>query len=78
MFAAIQDFERLILGADLAGLKAALAAANEDRFLGWLLPDIGRTLVGQDQDHQAYPFELGELLPWWKAMQEERQARSPT
>jgi len=78
VFAAIQDFERLILGADLAGLKAALAAANEDRFLGWLLPDIGHTLVGQDQDHRAYPFELSELLPWWKAMQEERQARSPT
>lgn len=72
IFVAIQDFERLLLKTDLQGLKRTLAAASEERFLGWLLPDIGRDNLQNDDETRPYPFDLGDILPWWGELQAKR------
>jgi hypothetical protein len=64
-FAAIQDFERLVLQTDEAGFFRTLAAAKEERFLGWLLPDIRRDNEAPLPEPKPYPFDLGDLLVWW-------------
>lgn len=65
-FAAIQDFERLLSQADETGVRAALAAAHEDRFLGWLLPSVNQELSGPGKmKRKGYPFRPDELLTWW-------------
>lgn len=76
IFAAIQDFERLLLKTGLNGLKQTLAQASEERFLGWLLPDIGRDHLETDDNARAYPFDLGEVLPWWSELKAQRDARN--
>jgi hypothetical protein len=63
-FAAIQDFERLLSQSDEAGVRAALAAAHEDRFLGWILPSVDQKLHG-DRKRKRYPFRPDDILPWW-------------
>jgi hypothetical protein len=64
-FAAIQDFERLLSQSDGAGVCAALAAAHEDRFLGWVLPSVDQELHGADRKRKRYPFRPDDILPWW-------------
>jgi hypothetical protein len=64
-FAAIQDFERLVLQTDEAGFFRTLTAAKEERFLGWLLPDIRRDNEAPLPEPKPYPFDVGDLLAWW-------------
>ncbi len=64
-FAAIQDFERLLSQADEAGVRAAIAAAHEQRFLGWVLPNVEQDLNGSRKKRKRYPFRPDTLLPWW-------------
>lgn len=65
-FAAIQDFESLTARTDEAGLFRTLAAANEERFLGWILPNIPRDLEAPLPEVKPYPFQVGDLLAWWR------------
>jgi hypothetical protein len=64
-FAAVQDFERLLSQSDEAEVRAALAAAHEDRFSGWLLPSVDQELHGASRKRKRYPFRPDEIVPWW-------------
>ena len=64
-FAAIQDFEQLLSQSDEAGVRAVLAAAHEDQFLGWVLPSVDQELHGADRKRKRYPFRPDAILPWW-------------
>lgn len=64
LFAAAQDFENLLSEVDEHGFVRTLDAGTEDRFLGWILPNIARDL-GPPVERKKYPFEPNELLPWW-------------
>lgn len=75
-FAAIQDFERLVLQTDEAGLFRTLAAAKEERFVGWLLPDVRRDNEVPLAEPKSYPFDPGELLIWWGELDALRDASS--
>lgn len=75
-FASIQDFERLVLQTDEAGFLRTLAAAKEERFTGWLLPDIRQRNDVQLAEPKPYPFDLSELLVWWAELEELRSARA--
>lgn len=65
LFCAIQDFEHLLSRADEDGMLATLSAANEERFLGWLLPNVDRELAKEKRLNKPYPFKPDVLLPWW-------------
>jgi len=64
-FAAIQDWERLLSQSDEAGARAALAAVHQDRFIGWLLPNVDQELQGAGRNLLRYPFRPDDILPWW-------------
>jgi hypothetical protein len=64
-FATIQDFERLLSQTDEGGVRGAIAASHEDRFLGWLLPAVDQEVNGLSNTRKRYPFYPDELLPWW-------------
>lgn len=64
LFAAIQDFEGLLSQTDEQGFLRTLDAGAEERFLGWILPNISRDL-GPLIERKKYPFAPDELVPWW-------------
>ena len=64
LFVAAQDFEGLLSQMDEDGLLNTLDVADEDRFLGWILPNIARELDPLEE-RKPYPFEAAKLLPWW-------------
>lgn len=72
IFAAAQDFEQLLVSSDEDGLLATIHAAREDRFLGWLLPNVQRDLGVRGRQQKPYPFDVGDILPWWKDIDEQR------
>lgn len=65
VFAAIQDFERLALETDEAGLLRCLNVAGEERFRGWSLPDLQIRADDVITVSKPYPFELKQIIPWW-------------
>jgi hypothetical protein len=75
-FAAIQDFERLVLQTDEAGFFRTLAAAKEERFTGWLLPDVRRDNEVPLTQPKPYPFDVGDLLAWWGELNSLREPPS--
>jgi hypothetical protein len=64
VFCAIQDLETALTYSDEDSLLRALTAANEDRFLGWRLPDIRSKIEGDTAEPKPFPFQLDEVLPW--------------
>lgn len=77
-FAAIQDFESLAQRTDEAGFFRTLAAAKEERFQGWILPNIRRDLEAPLPEVKPYPFEVGDLLAWWRDADKLRPAQAET
>lgn len=53
-------------------LLASLQAAQREQYVGWQLREIHRDTEGARQfgPARAFPFDLGELLPWWGALQQ--------
>jgi hypothetical protein len=64
LFTAIQDFEGLLSQTDEQGFLRTLDAGADERFLGWILPNVSRDL-GPLAERKRYPFSPDELLPWW-------------
>jgi hypothetical protein len=78
LFASIQDLEATLARCEEGDFLGILSQAREDRFLGWLLPNIRAELGAGIDARRPYPFELGEMLPWWAATEEERDRRRTT
>lgn len=72
LFAAVQDFERLLGRGGADNLFATLDAARDERFLGWLLPNVAQEL-GLGDERRPYPFQPDELLPWWGQFQDDEE-----
>jgi len=64
LFAAVQDFEGLLIRTDEQGFLQTLDSGAEERFLGWILPDISRDLEPV-AERKRYPFSPEDLVPWW-------------
>lgn len=76
LFGSVDDLENLLLhvsGAD--ELFSVLEQASDDRFLGWLLPNIRKELVAGKSEVRDYPFDLGDVLPWWSEIDERGRLR---
>jgi hypothetical protein len=54
----------------------ALKAAQDSKYVGWDFPEINRKeSEGKPKIQQKkFPFELDDLLPWWKRTNELKQA----
>ncbi|MCA6111138.1 hypothetical protein [Bradyrhizobium cenepequi] len=80
VFCSIEDLEEILSETDEAGFLATLSAAAEEKFDGWLLSSVHRELVeqaGKEQSTRRFPFDLGDVLPWWSmiaALRAERGA----
>ena len=68
-FAAIQDFEGFAQRTDEAGFLRTLAATRQERFQGWILPNVRRDLEPPLPEVKPYPFEVGDLLAWWNDLE---------
>lgn len=65
-FCSIADLEHILARADEESfLRAMAAASNEQRFIGWQLRDVHRDMGNERTDPKPFPFELGQVLPWW-------------
>ncbi|WP_325062314.1 hypothetical protein [Vitreimonas sp.] len=74
VFCSIKDFENVLLQADHEGLIAALAAAAAENYAGWQLPDVHKD-IGRPNLEKSYPFDMGDVLPWVRLVEEEARRR---
>ena len=74
VFCSIEDLEATLLTSDEDSLLRALSAARDGGFAGWVLPSIHRETEGKARQRKPFPFELGDVLPWWKAVGEHQRA----
>ncbi|PJR12755.1 hypothetical protein CEJ86_24495 [Sinorhizobium meliloti] len=67
LFVSIHELENVMsrsTGDDL--LETFRAAAHEARYDGWSIREVRTAAVEEKRDVKKYPFEPGQLLPWWK------------
>jgi hypothetical protein len=67
LICSIHDFEHTLLMSTEDAFLRVLSAGEEDRFTGWMLPNIFRETEKESPERKPFPFELGEVLPWWNA-----------
>ena len=75
VFCPIEDLERTLATADEDSFLRTMFAIGDQRFDGWSLPDIHRETEGGAAQPKPFPFQLGDMLPWWGAMEKMRQGR---
>jgi hypothetical protein len=65
VFCSIEDLETTLQRCDEPRFLRDLAAASEERFTGWMLPNI--YLSDDDGFDKPYPLidRMSEVLPWW-------------
>jgi hypothetical protein len=77
VFASIEDIETTLSRTDASGFLQALAQASREKFTGWMLPNLHRT-VEADKEH-PYPLadRLSEVLPWLKSLRLDEVEEEP-
>lgn len=75
VFCAVQELEGLLMISDEDRFLGAIAAATEDRFIGWQLPNVHREIGNDLEAVKPYPFELGEVLPSWEKVMAMKASR---
>lgn len=66
-FCAIEDLETTLSRTDEDSFMRVLETIDEDRFVGWVLPDIYRKLDLSQEEPKPFPFRLDDVLPSWNA-----------
>lgn len=68
VFCSIEDLEITLQRCDESRFLRDLAAASEERFTGWMLPNI--YMRDNDGLDKAYPLigRMSEILPWWNRL----------
>ena len=67
-FSSVADFERLLTISDESIFLSTLAAAREGKFAGRSLASIRTEIDKAEFQPKQFPFDLGDVLPWWKAV----------
>lgn len=70
----ISDLEHVLASSDEDAFLRTLLAAEQDNFTGWLFSNVRREAEGKATKRKNYPFELADVLPWWKNLQEKSGA----
>lgn len=67
LFVSIHELENVMSrSTDNDLLETFRAAAHESQFNGWSIREVRTAAVPDVRQAKKYPFELGDLLPWWK------------
>ena len=68
----IYDLEYILVLATEDSLLASLKASKEVKYQGWMLREIHRdTGAPKEFDKpKRYPFDIGNVLPWWNRLSE--------
>jgi hypothetical protein len=66
VFCSIEELESMLARGDEDSFLSALSAAREDQFKGWALPAVQRQVQKEQGEPRKFPFDLGEVLPWWR------------
>ncbi|MNL70090.1 hypothetical protein D3C87_1950390 [compost metagenome] len=53
-------------------LLAAFTAASEEKYQKWGVREVRQHVVPALGKRKPHPFDLGELLPWWKMLRKRR------
>lgn len=76
IFCPVQDLEAVLCKGTEDTFLASLKAAQTKKYDGWRLrqvhQDSQEELEGKGKE---YPFTLGEVLPWWKAVEADKEER---
>jgi hypothetical protein len=70
VFCSIEDLEATLATSNEDSLLRAMSAARDGAFAGWVLPAIHRETEGKAQERKPFPFDLGNVLPWWNEVRE--------
>jgi hypothetical protein len=79
VFVAVLELERTLSASTEATFLQALKQSNTEKYWGWRLDSVHNDLFkGTSHPKRKYPFsdELGQLLPWWDELGEERAKRT--
>jgi hypothetical protein len=79
VFVAVPELERTLSVSTEATFLQALKQSNTEKYWGWRLDSVHSDLnKGTSHPKRKYPFsdELGQLLPWWDELGEERAKRA--
>lgn len=76
-FTHLEDFERMALQTDEAGIVATCKFGSDPAYIGWGFSEL-RQRAGAAERRRKYPFQsdMGRLLPWWTKIDEEQKARA--
>lgn len=72
IFCPAQDLETLLSRGTEDTFLACLKAAQTEKYEGWQLRQIHQDSQ-KETESKKFPFKLGEVLPWWKALQEHKE-----
>jgi hypothetical protein len=61
----IKDFEYVLARSDEDLFFRTILAAGEPAYAGWLLSSVHQELAGENSVLKPFPFDLGQVLPWW-------------
>lgn len=70
-FTHIEDFERMALQTNSAGVLATCRFGSDPDYIGWGFAEL-RDRAGAETSQRPYPFrdDLTRVLPWWAVMDE--------
>jgi hypothetical protein len=68
IYCPIQALEEVLQRGNRDTLLAALKAAGEEKYKGWMFREVFRAITKDMElgSPQKFPFDLDPVLPWWK------------
>lgn len=68
----IYDLEFILSRATEDSMLASLKASNEEKYQGWMLREVHRDTAAAKEfgKPKFYPFDMGNVLPWWSRIDE--------
>lgn len=77
VFCPINGLEPVLVRSSEDSFLNALRATREEKYIGWELVSVSKKEAeGKEKiDRKKFPFELHDLLPWWKRVDDLRKAQ---
>lgn len=77
-FFSITDMEASIIRATESSFGSAIRALATKEHHGWMLVNVHERFIEEGAEPKPFPFHdrLGEVLPWWNIIEDERDRRN--
>lgn len=76
IFCSVEEFERTLLVATDQEFLDTIFAASKEKYKGWALSNIYESIFGKDKSKKAFPFDLADVLPWTRMIEELTKTRN--